>query len=520
MKNIWSWILGLFMVLSFGGCQKKESQIDTVTINLGMDPPTLSCQAATKNQVLIVIRHLSEGLTRINSSGEIEPALAEKITVLDEGRRYHFVLRKNAQWAPGIPVKAQDFERSYLKMLTKAAIAPMVDQLFTIKNARPIYQGKMAPSALGLQVINDHEIQFELEEPNPVFLNQLSTPLFFPIPEDYQPDAASKVSCGAYYLKEWQREKQLVAEKNPDYWDAENIKLERIVFTTIADAHTQFEMFNAGQLDWCGSPFLDIPEEAVGDLIAKGKLHNLKEAKVEMLVFNTRKGIFSNAKVRRAFSYAIDRPMLVKQRIYTGSPAASFVPPTIMGQDTPYFPYYAPEEAKALLKEGLEEMGLTMDALPKIKFLYFNKSPFPRRAQAIQAGWNKVLSVQADLIGLEWQMLVQTLLAGDFDVATASWAADFPDPINFLQLYRDLNGGRNYPAWEDGRYQHQLEMALHSSSLTVRKNHLQQAERLLMDQMIIAPLSFPQSPYLCSDRLKNVFCNPLGYVDLRWAYVE
>lgn len=520
MKHFWSWILGLLMMVSFGGCHKKETQVDTVTINLGMDPPTLSCQATTKAQVLTVIRHVSEGLTRINRDGEIEPALAEKITMLDEGRRYHFVLRKSAQWAPGIPVKAQDFERSYLQMLTRSAISPMVDQLFTIKNARPIYQGKMAPSALGVQVINDHEIQFELEEPNPVFLHQLSTPLFFPVREPYQPDTPSTTSCGAYYLKEWQREKQLVLEKNPHYWDAQNVKIERIVFTTIADAHTQFEMFNEGQLDWCGLPFLDIPDEAIGDLINRGKLQTFKEAKVDMLVFNTRKGIFSNAKIRRAFSYAIDRPTLVKQRIYTGAPAGSFVPPIIAGQDTPYFPYYAPEEAKNLLKEGLEEMGLTMDSLPKIRFLYFNKAPLPRRAQAVQAGWSKSLGVQAELIGLEWQMLVQTLLAGDFDVATASWIADFPDPINFLQLYRDVNGGRNYPAWEDGRYQHQLEMALHSSNATVRKNHLQQAERLLLDQMVIAPVSFPQSPYLCSDRLKNVYCNPLGYIDLRWAYVE
>lgn len=520
MKHVWSWILGFIMAVSLCGCHKKEARVDTITINLGMDPPTLNCQAATKAQVLTVIRQVSEGLTRINQNDEIEPALAEKITMLDEGRRYHFVLRKSAQWAPGVPVKAQDFERSYLMMLARTVVSPMADQLFTIKNAKLIYQGKMAPSALGVQVINDHEIQFELEEPNPVFLHQLSTPLFFPIPSSYQPDVPSQVSCGPYYLKDWQREKQLVLEKNPLYWDAEHVRIERIVCTTIADAHTQFEMFNQGQLDWCGNPFLDIPEEAIDSLIAEGRLHTMKEASVHMLVFNTRKGIFSNVKIRKAFSYAIDRPTLVKQRIYTGSPAGSFVPPMIMGQDTPYFPYYAPEEAKKLLKEGLEEMGLTMEALTKIKFRYFNKAPYPRRAQAIQAGWNKTLGIQADLTGLEWQMLVQTLQAGDFDVATASWVADFPDPINFLQLYRDVDGGRNYPAWEDGRYQHQLEMALHSANPNIRKNHLQQAERLLIDQMVIAPICFPQSPYMVSDRLKNVYCNPLGYIDLRWAYVE
>lgn len=516
------WLSALLtaLVLMVGGCKGQKKEEKTVTFNIGIDPPSLSCQTTTKIQILTVLRHLGEGLTRVNPKGEVEPALAEKIVVLDEGKKFLFTIKENAIWAPGQPVKAQDFERSYKQMLTKKVASPMVDQLFTLKNARPIYQGKMSETTLGLRVISDKELEIELEELNPVFLHQLSTPIYFPIPEKYEPDTPSKISCGAYYLKEWTREKQLVFEKNPHYWDASQIQIPRLVCTTIADAHTQFEMFNEGQLDWCGSPFLAIPEEAEPDLEAKGVLKRFREASVHMLVFNTKKGIFANPKVRQAFSLGIDRPMLVKHGIYNGKPAASFIPPVIIGQDTPYFPYYAPDEAKRLLQEGLKELGLTLETMPKIKFLYFNKAPYPRRAQAIQANWSKVFNSQVDLSGLEWQMLVQTLLAGDFDVASASWVADFPDPVTFLNLYQDATGGRNYPRWEDGRYQHQLEMAMRSSSISQRRQHLLQAERLLLEQMVIAPLAFPESSYLCSKRLHNVYCNPLGYIDLRWAEVH
>lgn len=514
-------LLLLMLSLTLASCDSRKEREEVVTINIGMDPPSLSCQAATKAQVITVIRHIGEGLTRINPMGEIEPALAEKIIVLDDGLRYQFVIRKEAVWSPGVPVTAQDFERSFKQMMTKQVVAPMGDQLFSIKNARPIYQGKMSETALGVHVLSDREIEIELEERNPVFLHQLSTPIFFPVPESYTPDVASKVSCGAYYLKEWQREKHLILEKNPNYWDSEHIRIPRLVFTTIADAHTQFAMYNDHQLDWCGTPFLDIPQEAEPELEKEGVLHRFKEASVHMLAFNTRKGmVFNNLKLRRAFSLAVDRQTLVKHGIYNGAPAASFVPPMIIGQDTPYFPYYDEDQAKELFKEAITELGYTQESLPKIRFLYFNKAPIPRRVQAIQANWYRLFGIQIELVGLEWQMLVQTLQAGDFDVATASWVADFPDPINFLQLYRDATGGRNYPGWEDGRYQHQLEMAMRSSNMTQRKQHYLEAEKLLMDQMVVAPISFPASSYLCRDRLKGVYCNPMGYIDLHWAYVE
>jgi oligopeptide transport system substrate-binding protein len=520
MKKYLRWLtsLSIGLIMIIGGCKGLQKEDHTVTINIGIDPPTLSSLTSTKVQVVTVIRQLSEGLTRINLQGEIKPALAEKIEPLDDGLKYKITLRPQAQWSPGHPVKSQDFERTYKSMLTKKVPSPKVDQLFTIKNARLIYQGKMSEAMLGIQIISDSEMIIELEEPNPVFLHQLSTPIYFPVPEKYEPDIPSKISCGAYYLKEWTREKQLVLERNPYYWDAANVKIPRLIFTTIADAHTQFEMFNEGQIDWCGSPFLALPEEAEAELDQKGVLKRFHEASVHMLVFNTRKGIFTNQKIRQAFGLGIDRPSLVKHQVYNGKPAASFVPPNIMGQDTPYFPYYAPEESKRLFQEGLSELGLTLESLPKIRFLYQTKSPYPRRAQAIQDGWNKLLGAKVDLVGNEWQMLVQTLLAGDFDVASASWVADFPDPINFLQLYQDAAGGRNYPGWEDGRYQYQLELAMHNPAQ--RKQHLLQAERLLLEQMVIAPIAFPESTYLINPKLKDVYCDPLGYIDLRWAYLE
>lgn len=511
------------VLLSLGllsGCNKSTDNDKTVTINIGFDPPTLSSQAATKVAVIEVIYNLSEGLTRINRKGEVEPGLAEKITVFDDGLRYQFTIKKDATWSSGVPVKAQDFARSFNQILTKKVIAPMGDQLFTIKNARPVFQGKMAESALGVRVLSDNELEIELEGFNPVFLYQLSTPIFFPVPENYSPDTPSKVSCGPYFLKEWQREKHLVLEKNPHYWDAENIKIPRFVFTTIGDAHTQLAMFQEGQLDWCGAPFLDIPEEAIAEYEAKNKLRRLQEASVHMVVFNTKKGIFQNLKMRRAFGLAIDRPNLVKHSIFTGKPAASFVPPSIIGQDNPYFPYYAPEEAKELLKLGSQELSIQPNALPRIRFVYFNKAPFPRRAQAIQANWLKLFGVQVELIGLEWQMYVQTLKNGEFDVAIANWMADFPDPINFLNLYRDADGGRNYPAWENGRYQHQLELATRSPSMAQRKYHYLEAEKILLDEMVIAPISFPATPYLCSERLKGDYANPMGIIDFRGAYIE
>lgn len=502
----------------FCGCQKQEKKDFSLKINCGVEPTTLSCQLATTIPTLEIIYHIGEGLVRINPHGVVEPALAEKIEVYDNGLRYRFTLRENIEWDLGLKVTPYDFERSYRQILSKQAPAPMGDLLFVIKNGRKIFDGHAPIEDLGLKIINDRVFEIELEAYNPAFLQLLSMPIFYPIPENYTPDTPSKISCGAYYLASWKKQEKVVLQKNPNYWNKDNIHIEEIIFSMIRDPHTQLAIFNEGNFDFCGSPFLALPDDAIDELEAKKQIFWFVEPTTYMLSLNTQKGIFQNQKMRKAFSLAVDRASLIRHRIFTGSTATAFVPPDFAGEKNSYFPEYDPKLALKLFEQALAETGYTRENFPPIRFAFSHLSPSPRRAQALQGMWRKVLGVEVNLSALESLRPVQ--ISGDFDISLASWVGDYQDPINFLQLYQYRHGPKNFPRWENEEYIEALNCAMSLSSLEERKPYYKKAESILMDEMPIAPLTFPKSPYICSKRLKNIYCNPIGYVDFHWAHLE
>lgn len=507
-------VLALFLQT---GCSSNPKPKEELHIALDGEPASLNPQLATDIPLITVIRHLSEGLTRINPQGVIEPALAERIDVSEDGLHYHVVLRKTALWAKDKPVTAQDFARSYKQILTHKIDCKFADQLFVLKNAKAIYAGEKGPDELGLNITSEREFDIELEGPSPAFMYQLSTPVFFPVPEDIKD---SSLSCGPYCLGAWERRKELTLEKNPLYWDAASVKIERIVCLVLPQMNTQFLMFNEGALDFSGSPMGILSDEAVHSPEAAPYLSHFNEPTINMLVFNTRSGPFSHLKMRQAFSLGIDRPLLIQEGIYTGKPATAFVPAEIMNQETSYFPAYDPIKAKALFEEALRELKVNREELPTIRLCFTAQGPHEKRCQAIEDNWFKLFGIHVKLHASERKILIPALQAGDFDIATASWVADFPDASNFLGIYYDSQGGRNFPGWQDENYRKEVDLGTAASDPKERQEHFLKAEKILMDNMVIAPLAFPASPYVVSKRLKGLYCNPMGYIDFRWASLE
>jgi oligopeptide transport system substrate-binding protein len=512
-------VLALCFLLQTG-CVSKKNREEALRLALEGEPTTLNPQLVTDIPVITIVRHLSEGLMRVNNQGVLEPALAQSVQVSEDGLRYHVVLRKEAVWAKNRPVTAHDFERSYKEILTHKVDCKYADQLFCIKGAKAIYMNEQDVSQLGFSILNEREFDIELEVFSPAFLYQLSTPLFFPVPDSVAMDSPSKISCGAYYVSEWNHRKELVLEKNPLYWDAEHVLIKKVICMILPEANTQFLMFNEKELDFSGSPMNVLPDEAVHSKEAKEYLGYFAEPTVNMLVFNSRQGPFSNPKMRMAFSLAINRSLLIQEGIYTGKPATSFVPAEIMGQELSYFAPYDPQRARALFEEALEEMQITKEELAPIRMCFTSQSVHEKRCQALEDQWYKLFGVHVQLQGAERKVLLPALQAGEFDIATASWVADFPDASNFLGLYYEAKGGRNFPGWQDESYRRELDLAGAQLDPDLRREHFLKAEKILMDNMVIAPVAFPATAYVCSKRVKNLYCSPMGYIDWHWASIE
>lgn len=510
----------LLCSFSLTSCAKKEKGRDTFYMNMGIDPGTLN---PYKNNALVgmfLIRNHGEGLTRINALGEPQLALAKSIESDDNGKSWRIVLRK-AFWSSGERVTSDHFLIPWQKVLTKEIPAPLVEQLFLIKNASALYTGSSKLEELGLRKINDEEFVVELEAANPYFLHHLAVPMFFPLPSVVEEEEAPYyISCGPYRLREWNHNRWLVFEKNPLYWDEKAVKMEKIHVSILGDPQTQLELFELKELDWCGSPTLQIPEEAVQDLDGKGRLRRTREAKTQMLCFNMAHPITSNKKIRQALALSLNRRALIEHHIFSGEAAYGVIPASILGTSERKVFYENLALAKELWNQGCLELGLDPHRPEGIVFSHSSAENFKKKSQAIQDQWRQHLGAEIPLQSVERQLYNKKLLQGDYQIGYMGWGGDVPDPSGFLTIFKTYQGGRNFPCWFDQDYSDLLDLAFTTEEQKKREHILLQAEAILMEEMPVAPLAHPSTPYLVHPSLKGYFFDPLGFLDLKGIYFE
>ena len=212
-------------------------------------------------------------------------------------------------------------------------------------------------------------------------------------------EADKTISSGPYLLKEWVHNSKFVFENNPDYWDAKNVKTEKIVLKLI-DSDVAASNFKNGEVDVTAVNF-----EQSKEFKGKPELVQANDGGMWYLLFNTNVKPLNNAKVRKAISMAINKEELV-QKILDNSEknVKSFVPSGIgikglekdFAEEVPTsLPGYNPEEAKKLLAEGLKEEG--MQQFPSIELVFGEGANTKVISEFIQASLKNNLGIDLKL---------------------------------------------------------------------------------------------------------------------------
>lgn len=468
------------------------------------------------------MRMFFEGLTRIGPNEEPQLALATSYQVSEDLKTYTFTLR-GAKWSNDDPVRAQDFAYAFRKTLSPNFPTDNAYQLFLIKNGKLVKEGKLPLEDLRIFTPNDHTLILELEYPVPYLLELLATPYFFPVHEgidnaqsDWSRNAGSYISNGPFLLKKWRHHDLIVAEKNPKYWDIENVQIDGVCLTMV-DIDAEMNLYDKGELDWAGSPLSQIP----GDCIS----HLQKELKVQprdetaFLRANIEAKPFNHPKIRRAIALAINREEIVTYVTQGGElPALRLIPPSMQLQNASYFEDNAVDIAKNLLEEGLTELGLS--EFPSIKLIYINKKRSHLIAQTLQQQWVANLGIHIHLEAVEQKIFFDRISHRDYELAFCSWGADFHDPINFLEVFKYRNQSTNNTNWEDNEYIEGLAASYLLKNGEKRQRILSRCEKILMDSMPIIPLFHYAMLYRKTDKLDGVFLSSLGNLDFKWARLE
>ncbi|MGE7120835.1 peptide ABC transporter substrate-binding protein [Peribacillus sp. NPDC046944] len=503
----------------------KSTEPKVLNLNNSSEPGSLHPAKAQGTHDSWILNHTFEGLTKKTEEGEIVPAVAESWETSDDGKTLTFKLKDGLKWSNGDPITANDFEYAWKYALNPDTAADYAYQLYYLKGGEAYNAKKGKEEDVGVKATDDLTLEVTLEEPTPYFLDLTSFYAFFPINKQVQeenPEWAQEgethVSNGPFKLTEWKHKESIKIEKNENYYDKDQVKLDAVNFALIEDENTAWQMYENGELDLA----YPLPVDKQGQLVNSGdkEFQNGPELAVYYYNLNTKVKPFNNIKVRKALSMAIDRKMITDNVTQGGQqPAYGIVPPGIpdatgdFQENTGNLFEENVDEAKKLLKEGLAEEG--MKKMPDFSILFNTLDAHKKIAEAVQEMWRKNLGVEVKLENAEFQVKLDREKAGDFQISRAGWVGDYVDPMTFMLWETD--GAYNDADWSNKEYDKYLKESKTALKPEDRMPILHKAEKVLIDEMPIIPIYFYTKPYMVKSNVTGIYAPINEYPNFIYA---
>lgn len=495
-----------------------------------LEPATLDPQKMYSLSEFAIVGDLIIGLTADAPDASVIPGMAERWETSADGLVWTFHLRP-ALWSDGRPVTAEDFVYAYRRILKPETAASYSYLVYVFKNAQPISEGKLAPEALGARAVDARTLELTLEHPAPHLPELLKHSAFYPVPkhvvERYGDDWVRPgrfVSNGPYNLTDWRLGDYLRVEKNPRFWDADKVCIDRVDFLPTNDAVAAERRVKRGELDVNTS----FQSNRVKLLRRPGYLdrhtHTHVQLSINYLSFNTREvPALRDRRVRRALSQSIDREFITGKLMLAGQvPAYSFVPPGIASYEPGARLDYAGKPIEARYAEAralLAAAGYSAQRPLSIELKSGNTPDALMITQAIQADWNAI-GVDVRLQASEGQINFADLLARNYEVGLSGWSADFNDPTTFLTLLKSDTGAQNFGDYNSPKFDGFLAAADAEADIVRRARLLRQAEQTMLDDEAVAPINFGVSRNLVTPRLTGWVDNVEDFHRIRWMCLK
>lgn len=490
----------------------------TLKINLLSEPFSLHPHIGVDLNCRSFCKALYEGLTRIAPDGKVELAAAKKVWISSDQKTYTFTLR-SLQWSNGGNVTAYDFEASWKSAISPNSPCMRADLFYPIKNAKNAKKGVVHLEEVGVNSLDAKTLVVELEHPCPYFLDLIANPIYFPI---YQNEEKPTVFNGPFILTSWLPDKQLCLSRNPAYWDKGNVRLNEIECSVVKDLNTSFLMYEKEECNWTGSFISPISHDVLPILKEEDRLATKEVSGIYWYALNTKIFPLNNSKIRKALAYAINREEITKNVFFGETPSRSVVPTTIsLLSEEELFPDGDVEKARELFAEGLKELNITKEKFPKLKLSHSDAPAERKLAEIVAQQWAKALDIEVEFIAAEWNVFTANLFNGrQYQIGGLIWFYLYNDPIYVLEFFNDLSNPYNVPQWINPYYLKLLDLADNETDVGKRRQHLKEAELLLLEEMPVIPVYNAYHKYVKDSRAKDIYFSELGMVDFKWAYIE
>jgi oligopeptide transport system substrate-binding protein len=491
------------------------------------DPESLDPHKTSTVYEADILRDLFTGLMAQDAKANVIPGAAESYTVSDDKKVYTFKLRADGKWSDGSPVTAADYIFSWQRLLDPKTAAEYAYMLYPVVNGEDVNKGKKKPDELGIKALDDHTLEITLNAPTPYFLEMLTHLSTYAVSkanvEKFGADfvkPGNLVGNGAYTLAEFIPNDHIKLVKNPQFFEADGVKIDTVNFYPTEDRSTAVKRYEAGELDSNN----DIPTEQLADLRAKfgDQVRIGPYLGTYYYVFKTDKEPWSNVKLRQAISMAIDRDVLA-EKVWKNTmiPAYSFVPPGISGYETKTLDYAEKSQIDREddAKKILTELGYGPDKPLKME-IHFNTSENHKNTAVQIQEQLKPLGIEVTLLNTDTKTHYGLLEDhGNFDVARAGWIADYKDPDNFLELCK-TGTGNNYAIYSNKDFDDLINKAAAEPDPAQRMKDLSNAEGIGMRDLCVMPLLYYSYHNLVSPKLKGFEDNVMDVHPTRYISKE
>lgn len=525
IKKLLVCLCSLLMTFSLVACSgSNDSSSDGKTVNLAKELDIISMDSsyATDGSSFEAIQATIDGLLTVDADGNIIPALAkEKAKVSEDKLTYTYELR-DAKWDNGTTVTANDFVYAWQR--TASSADAEYNYLYgedgaCIANADAIIAGEKKASELGVKAVNDTTLEITLSKPCAYFENLMSFPVFYPINQEFAEEKGDQfaltpenmLACGAYKMTSWETGSKFVLEKNESYYDADSVKVDKLVFNVVKDLSSSALAFESGDVN-----FTKLNKDLVDKYKDSDEYSEVLEGYLWYFQYNFENEYLSNDNIRKAISLAIDREDLVNNVLKDGSIVAKgFVPARLAtGPDGKDYRETAPsymdtnkDEAKKYWEAGLKELGV--DSI-NISMLFDNADPAKSSAEYLQSSLQSTLEgLSIEMVAQEKNNRIEMQKSGDFDIALTRWGPDYADPTTYLYLMTTGNS-YNYGGYTNKEYDNKIEEAANADTDENRWELLKEAEGICMDDYAVAPIFQVGGASLISKNVKGIETHAVG----------
>lgn len=506
--------------------QTTESTGDKeLAVQIGPDPETIDPALNSAVDGGNMLLHAYECLLIVGEDGTLQPGQAESYEVSEDGLTWTFHLRDGLKWSDGSDLTANDFVYSWKRVRNPEVAAPYAETVLgMVKGYDEAIDGNL--DALGVSAPDDSTLVVELANPCSYFGSLAAFATLSPVQEAtieangeaWATAPETYVSNGPFYMTEWVPGSHITFSKNPYYWNADAIKLDRLKFVLMEDSNAAYSAYQTGEV----LMIKDVPTEEIPSLTGTDDFYVDPIIGTYYISLNIQKAPFDDVNVRKALSLAIDREYVAStlmQGTYTA--AGNFMGPGWMDTDGTEFmsnanggkPYIDTtnfeanlEEAKQLLADAGYPDG---EGFPTISYTTNDAGYHKVVAEYLQQAWAELgIDLQVNIV--EWSSFTPMRRSGDFEVARNGWVGDYSDPSNMLELFCTTNGNN------DGKFSNaDFDAAIDTSRSTLdaaeRSTALHTAEDILMDQAGCIPLAYYNDFWLQSSKITGAWHSAYGY---------